>query len=150
MTTVLCWRDDCKFLKDCSVCGCSSISIDEDGRCELFADYHDDEEWQTPFWKRMLDRENKREVRVKCFGKKIEMSGEVFFIEDNSYHANITENDTGLACGNMAQLNENVDIIGKIKEAKKKYTSVMDLPIAEYDEKSRKFSYPNEESEGGE
>jgi hypothetical protein len=47
----------------------------------------------------------------------------------------------------VAQLNENVNIVGKINEAAKKCTSVMELPIAVYDEKTRKFSYPDEESE---
>lgn len=149
MTTVLCWRDDCKFLKDGSVCGCPSISIDEDGRCELFADYHDDEEWQTPFWKRMLDRENKRECRVKYFGKELETGGRIFYIESNSYYARLTDKETGLACGSMAQLNENVDIVSKITEAAKKYTSVMALPIAEYDFKTRKFTYIDGEQTDG-
>ena len=144
MTKVLCWKDECKYLTDGSVCGCAVISLDEDGECETFEDYHNDKEWQTPFWKRMLDRERNQECRVKYIGKEIETCGRIFYIESNSYYAALTDKETGLRCGDMAQLNENVDIVGKITEAAKKYTSVMELPVAEYDEKTRKFSYPEE------
>ncbi len=147
MTKVLCWKDECKYLTDGCVCGCAVISLDEDGECENFEDYHNDKEWQTPFWKRMLDRERNQECRVKYIGKEIETGGRIFYIESNSYYASLTDKETGLLCGTMAKLNENVDIVGKIKEAAKKYTSVMDLPIAVYDEKTHKFSYPDEESE---
>lgn len=150
MTRVLCWRDDCKYLSNGSECGCACISLDEDGECENFEDYHNDKEWQVPFWKRMLDRERNRECRVKYIGKEIEMGGRIFYIESNSYYAGLTDKDTGLNCGNIAQLNENVDIIGKITEAAKKYTSVMELPVAEYDNKSQKFTYPDDESEEAE
>ena len=147
MTKVLCWKDECKYLTDGSVCGCALISLDEDGECENFKDYHDDKEWQTPFWKRMWDRERKQECRVKALGKELEIGGRVFYIESNSYYASLTDKETGWICGDIARLNENDDIIGKITESAKKYTSVMELPIAEYDEKSRKFTYPDEESE---
>ena len=147
MTRVLCWRDDCKYLTDGSVCGCAVISLDEDGECESFEDYHDDEVWQTPFWKRMLALESKKECREKYLGKELEFGGRIFYIESNSYHASLTDKETGLACGSVAQLNENVDIVGKINEAAKKYTSVMELPVAVYDEKTRKFSFPSEEIE---
>ena len=95
----------------------------------------------------MLDRENKRECRVKYLGKKIETGGRIFYIESNSYYATLTDKETGLDCGTMAQLNENADIVGKITKAAKNCTSVMELPIAEYDKKTRKFSYPSGESE---
>jgi hypothetical protein len=147
MTKALCWKDECKYLTDGSVCGRAVISLDEDGECENFEDYHDDAEWQTPFWKRMFDRERNQECRVKYIGKEIETGGRIFYIEINGYYASITDKETGLKCGDMAQFDDNVDIVGKIKEAAKKYTSVMDLPIAVYDEKTRKFSYPDEESE---
>lgn len=150
MTQILCWRDDCKFLQDSSVCGCAQISIDEDGECECFTDYRETEEWQNIFWKRMLDPKLKKECRVKARGKKLEMCGRVFFIEDRGYYANITDEETGLSCGSVAQLNENVDVIGKIKEKAKEYTSVLTLPIAIYNRAKRTFSYPNEESEDGE
>ena len=40
--------------------------------------------------------------------------------------------------------------VGKIKEKAKEWSPLMDLPIALYDEKSRKYSYPDEErSENG-
>lgn len=150
MTRVLCWRDDCKFLANGSECGCACISLDKDGECENFKDYHDDKEWQTPFWKRMLDREHNKECRVEYLGKEIETGGRIFYIESNSYYASLTDKETGLNVGNLAQLNENADIIGKINEAAKKYAPVTDLPVAAYDGKTRKFTYPDEErSENG-
>ena len=150
MTKVLCWKDECKYLTDGSVCGCALISLDEDGECETFEDYHNDKEWQTPFWKRMLDRERNQECRVKALGKKIEVGGRTFFMESRGYYAHLTDAETGLICGDLARLNENDDLVDKIKKKAEEYTPVMDLPMAIYDAKTRKFSYPEEESEGGE
>lgn len=147
MTSILCWKDNCKYQGNGSVCSCAQISIDEDGECEAFKDYHDDAEWQKVFWKRMLDRDLNKECRVKYLGKEIEIGGRFFFIEDKSYYAHLTDKETGLGCGSMAHLNENVDIVGKIKEKAKEYSPVTDLPIALYDEKRQKFSYPSKESE---
>ena len=98
----------------------------------------------------MLDRERNQECRVKYLGKELEIGGRIFYIESNSYYARLTDKETGFKCGDMARLNENDNIIGRIVELAKKYKPFTDLPIAEYDEKTRKFSYPEEESEGGE
>ena len=144
MSTIYCNNSECKYLKDGMECDRAFISLDEDGECEDFEDYHDDKEWQTPFWKRMFDRENKRECRVKALGKELEVGGRTFYVDSNSYYATLTDKETGLACGNVARLNENDDIIGKISECAKKYKLVTELPIAEYDEKTHKFSYPEE------
>jgi hypothetical protein len=75
------------------------LNLDEDGECEDFEDYRNDTEWQTPFWKRMLDRERNREVRVQYKGKEFETGGRVFYIDSNSYFATLTDKETGLACG---------------------------------------------------
>lgn len=147
MTTVYCNNSECKYLKDGMECGRIMLNLDEDGECEDFEDYHDDKEWQTPFWKRMFDRERKKEVRVEYKGKELEVGGRIFYVDSNSYYATLTDKETGLACGNMSRFNEDADLIGKIAECAKKYALVTELPIAEYDEKSHKFSYPNEESE---
>ena len=147
MTNVLCWRDDCKYLTDGSECGCPCISLDEDGQCENFADYREEAEWKEVFWKRMLDRDRNQECRVKALGKKIEVGGRIFFIESRGYYANLTDAETGMICGDLARLNENDDIVGKIKKKAEEYTPVMDLPMAIYDAKTRKFSYPEEERE---
>lgn len=145
MTKVLCWRDDCKYLSVGSACGRASISIDEDGECECFADYHDDAEWQNVFWKRMRDRERNQECRCEALGKKLEMGGRVFYVEDRSYYAAITDEETGLIVGDIARLNENDDIIGKIKKEAAKWTPVLELPIALYDDENRKFIYVEDE-----
>ena len=142
MTNIWCYRDDCKHLKDGNVCGCSYIKIDADGECEDFIDYREETEWQEVFWKRMFDRDRNQEFRVKALGKKIEVGGRIFFIESRWYYANLTDAETGLTCGNLARLNENDDIVGKIKKKAEEYTPVLDLPVATYDNKTRKFSYP--------
>lgn len=150
MTRVLCWRDECKYLSDGSVCSCGCISIDENGECENFEDYRNDAEWRNVFWKRMFDKERKQECRVQALGKKLEIGGRAFFIESRSYHTTLTDEETGMACGSLAHLNENVDIIGKIAAKAMGFIPVLNLPIAVYDEKSRSFSYPGEEREGAE
>ena len=144
MTTVYCNNSDCRYLKNGMECDRAMISLDEDGECEDFEDYRDGDEWQTPFWKRMLDPERKKEVRVQYKGKEVEVGGRIFYVDSNSYFAVLTDKETGLACRTLNELNENVDLLGKIEECAKKYALVTELPIAEYDEKSRKFSYPEE------
>ena len=147
MTTVYCNNSECKYLKDGLECSRAMLSLDEDGECEDFEDYRNDTEWQKVFWKRMFDRENKRECRVAYHGKELMVGGRIFYVDSNSHYAILTDKETGFACGDIARLNENDDIIGKITEMEKKYCLVTELPIAEYDEKTRKFSYPNVESE---
>ena len=147
MTTIICWRDDCKYQKTGSECDLGCISINEDGECECFRDYHDDVEWKKAFWKRMLDRERNLECRVRYLGKELEFGGRIFYVENRSYYAHLTDKETGLLCGSIAELNENADIVGKIKEKAKDYSPVTDLPIAVHDEKNRKYIYPKEESE---
>ena len=145
MTRILCWKDDCKYQTAGSVCDCAQISIDEDGECECFRDYHDDVEWKSVFWKRMYDRKNKRECRVRSLGKKLEFGGRSFYIESNSYYAKLTDKETGLLCGDLSQINENVDVVGKIKKAAENFTPVLELPQAIYDEKTEIFIYLEEE-----
>ena len=150
MTTVYCNNSECKFLKNGVVCDRTNLSLNEDGECEIFEDYHNDPEWQTVFWKRMFDRERNIACRVEYVGKELEFGGRVFYVEDRQYYARLTDKETGLKVGTLADINENVDIVGKIKEKAKEWSPLMDLPIALYDEKSRKYSYPDEErSENG-
>ena len=142
MTNILCWRDDCKHLTDGSVCGCDCISIDEDGECENFADYHEEAEWREVFWKRMLDRERNQECRVKALGKKHEICGRTFFTENIGVFASVTDAETGLIVGDLDRLDEN--LVENVKQKAGEWSPITDLPVATYDNKTRKFSYPEE------
>lgn len=142
---VMCWTDECKFALN-GYCSLNELTIDEDGECGCFESYFDSPEWNTPFWKRMIDRDNNRICRVQFCGKEIEVKGRKFFVEDRSAFASVTDAKTGLRCSNLNELEDRID---KIIEIGDKVEPLLEsLPIAKYDEKTRKFTYESEK--GGE
>ncbi len=136
---VYCCKDDCKYIKD-NFCESEIICINDDGNCDDFESYLEEKEWQTPYWKRMLDKDNNKVCRVQYRGKKFEINGRTFFVDYKSDYAIVTDFLTGLSCGEVCRLdNKRVDAI--IHAAQKVEPPLEDLPIAIYDEKTRKFSY---------
>lgn len=135
MSTVYCYSEDCKYFLH-GVCGRDSIDLDYDNQCEDYESYLDDEEWQKPYWKRMLDRETKQVYRSLYHGKEIEIQGLKFFIDVNGDYANATEATTGLSVGHRCDIENRID---KIKEfiSKTDLPPLESLPIGKYDEKTR-------------
>ena len=109
MVDVFCDDTNCRWYQE-GCCGRCVINIC-DGECEDFEDYHDDIEWQTPYWKRMGSVG--KQYKVKFFGKKIERDGIVFFVDTNSEYATCTEEASGLSAGCLCDLNE--ELVEKIK-----------------------------------
>jgi|GEM_PF-1697510 len=140
---IFCRVDDCRY-QETGFCKRGNISINEDFECEEYESYLDTEEWQKPFWKRMLDKEHSRICRVKYYGKEIEIEGRKFFVESKNDYAFITDAATGYACGKRAFVEERIDKI--IEAANKVEVPLSELPIAVYDEVERVFTY---EAEGG-
>lgn len=140
---IFCRVEDCRYM-ECGFCKRGDISIGEDFECEDYESYLDTEEWQKPFWKRMLDKDNHRICRVRYYGKEIEIKGRKFFVESKSEYAYITDATTGYSCGKRAYVDGNIDRI--IERANEVKASLQELPIATYDEKTRTFTY---EKKGG-
>lgn len=135
---IFCRVDDCTYQEN-GDCKREYISLSEDGECECCKSYLDTDEWKKPFYKRMMDKENKCVCRVMYYGKEIEICGRVFFVESRSEYAYLTDAITGMGIGTAEFVRENFD---KIIEAEKKVgVPLGDLPIAEYDEVSRTFEY---------
>ena len=129
-------------------CNRGAISLDLDNECEDFESYLDDEEWKSPYWKRMIDHETKQVFRVLYHGKKIEMDGVNFFVGSNSDYAIATEETTGLSCGQICDIESR---IGTIIEKMPGFNLRLleELPVGVYDEKTRrvkpiKDAEPNE------
>lgn len=140
--TVSCWREDCTYCRD-GYCLQEYLTIDEYGECTDFERVYDTDEWQKPFWKRMLDKDNNRVCRVKYFGKEVEIEGVKFFVESRSAFANATEETTGFSAGGISDV---PGIIEKIKELLPQAVPALDkLPIATYNEITRKFTYEEKE-----
>lgn len=135
---VLCEAYDCRY-NSVGKCCCGVIGINEDCECEEYESYLDMEEWRKPFWKRMKDDDNNCICRVRYYGKEIEVKGRKFFIESKSVFANTTDAITGFGCGQRVAIAERIDKI--IEMANKVDTPLSELPIATFDEKTRKFSY---------
>lgn len=143
---IFCRVDDCRWLDD-GFCKRGDISIGEDFECEDYESYLDTQEWKKPFYKRMLDNDNNRKCRVQYYGKEIEIKGRKFFVESRSNYALLTDAITGMSCGTIAFAKDN---IAKIDEAARRIDISLDeLPIATYNEFSRKFTY-EQELKGGE
>lgn len=100
MVDVFCDDTSCRWYQE-GCCGRGVINIC-DGECEDFEDYHDDIEWQTPYWKRMGSVG--KQYKVKFFGKKIERDGIAFFVDTNSEYATCTEEASGLNAGKLCDL----------------------------------------------
>lgn len=135
---VLCETTDCRY-NSVGMCVAGVIIINDGCECEQYESYRDTEEWSKPFWKRMLDRDNNCTCRVQYYGKEIEIGGRQFFIESKGEYAHTTDALTGFGCGNRAFVRERIDKI--IEMANKVDTPLSELPIATFDEKTRKFSY---------
>lgn len=142
--SVGCWNENCKYHEH-GWCKSEHIVIGEDRDCETFEDYHEEAEWQTPFWKRIIDRDTKKIGRVKFFGKEIEVHGRIFFVESKSDYATVTDKETGLLCGEFYKLDEKR--VETINEKAELWGSVETLPIAQRDSKTGKLTF---ESEGEE
>ena len=144
MSTVYCWQEECASCEG-GICTKEIISLDDEGCCESFEDCYDQERWQTPYWKRLYDRKNKRVCRVLYHGLKFEVQSRTFFVDTKSAYANATDEITGMSAGPRCYLDERV---GKIIESGKNVTPILEeLPIATFDEETRTFTY-EEDNEG--
>ena len=135
---IFCRVNDCRYIED-GFCRRGDISISEDFECEDYESYLDTEEWKKPFWKRMKDHNNNCDCRVMYYGKEIEIKGRKFFAESKSEYAYITDAITGYGCGKLAFAKDMIDKI--IEKANEVEIPLEELPIATYDERTRKFSY---------
>lgn len=138
---VNCWNDECKYFQR-GYCSLHTLTIDEDGECDSFENYRDALEWQKPFWKRMIDRDNNRICRVQYRGKEFEVKGRKFFVESNGDFADVTDAKTGLLCGQFQHIENRIDKIIEMGDVVEPLLE--SLPIATYDDKTRKFTYENE------
>lgn len=140
---IFCRVDDCVYMEN-GFCKRGDISISEDLECEDYESYLDTEEWKKPFWKRMLDKDNNIACRVRYYGKELEIEGRTFFVECRSDYTLLTDAITGMSCGILAYVKDN---IARIDEATRRVEVPLDeLPVATYDEISRTFTY---ETKGG-
>lgn len=140
---VACWQVDCAYNEN-GWCIAKTISVDEDGQCEKYKCYLDLPTWKTPFWKRMLDKDNNCLCCVQYYGKEIEIEGRKFFAESRSEYADLTDEITGMRSGTIAFIEDNFDKV--IEAANKVDVPLSELPIAIYDEVKRVFTY---ETKGG-
>lgn len=144
MTDVLCNADDCKY-NSTGRCQAGAILLDEYFKCQEYESYLDTEEWQKPFYKRMLDntdKKNKKICRVLCYGKEINIKGRRFYVECKSEYATATDGETGYSCGELHFAKGNIDKI--IQRTGEVETPLEELPIAVYDKETRRFIYDNE------
>lgn len=143
---IFCRVDDCRYIEH-GLCQRGDISIGEDLECEDYESYLETEEWKKPFWKRMKDDDNNCICRVKYHGKPVDINGRIFFAENKSEYAHLTDEITGIHAGSKAFIKDNFD---KLLEAASKIdTPLHELPIATYDEQKRVFNYEQEEGVQG-
>lgn len=149
---VSCWNTECKYIEN-GYCSLNFLTINEDGECDDYESCYDSAEWQVPFWKRCIDKENNRIIRVQAKGKEIDIYGRKFFVESNSAFATTTDKITGMGAANAQYLLDrfvNKEAMEeKFNEMTKDLPPLETLPVAAYDEKTRKFIYEDEVSDNG-
>jgi hypothetical protein len=138
---VFCNRYDCQYQNEGECCA-EIISIDEDGECEDYESYLDQKEWQTPYWKRMIDRNKNQMCRVKWYGQEFEFNGRKFYVDEKGDYVLVTDGATGMSVGQRRCLEERIEKI--IEFAPTIEPPLEGLPIATYDQKTRTFTYESE------
>jgi hypothetical protein len=138
---VWCDCQECKYNEEGQCIG-EVICLDQDGECEDFESYLEEKEWQTPYWKRMLDRDNNRVCRVQYYGNEFEVKGRKFYVDFKGEYSSVTDGETGLACGRKSEIESRIDKISKAAQSVK--PRLEELPIATYNDKTRKFTYESE------
>jgi len=120
------------------------VEIDDDNTCSTFEDYTQDKAYQDKYYIaiKMFDGKAARALKK---GKKIIINGVNFFTDcppladDSSTY--ITHELSGLACGTIEHIKKHWDYF---KENQANLQDVATLPLAEYDEKQRKYVYKKE------
>ena len=137
------WCDsyECKYCEE-GKCEAEVICIDEDNECRDFESYLEEKEWRTPFWKRMLDRDNNRVCRVRYYGKEFEVKDRKFYVESKSEYATVTDGETGVSVGEKCEIQKRIDKIIKLTLTIE--PKLEDLPIATYNDETRKFTFKSE------
>ena len=137
------WCDcyDCMFNRE-GQCGSEVLYLDEDHDCRDYESYRENEKWQTPYWKRLLDKNNNRVCRVKYYGNEFEVKGRKFYVDYKGEYASVTDGETGMHCGVRCELEKRIDRI--IELAPTIEPRLEDLPIATYDSNTRTFTYESE------
>lgn len=138
MPSVWCYNEECKYLKD-NECMADMIELDEYGACGTFENYKDDKEYKAEYFI-AVNTKDKRHGRAAKRGKKITINGIEFFTDspplegENAIY--ITHARTGLACGTVELVKKHWEQFIKAQE---KVADINTLPLAEYDEKTRKY-----------
>lgn len=144
MTRVYCTNVECLHNDGC-MCSLDTISVGDDYGfgCDDYEDYLDKPEYQTEFFIRVKAVDGKEAKAFRC-GKKIEYCGYVFYTTDNEKTTDITvtEERTGMGCGYFERLKD-PKWFKRFEEACKKISDVEDLPLTEYNSKTRKYEYVN-------
>ncbi len=138
MPSVWCYNEECKYLKS-NECMADMIELDEYDACSTFENYKDDKEYKAEYFI-AVNTKDKRRGRAAKRGKKITINGIEFFTDspplegENAIY--ITHARTGLACGTVELVKKHWEQFIKAQE---KVADINTLPLAEYDEKSRKY-----------
>lgn len=137
------WCDcyECRYCEE-GQCQAEVVYLDEMRECREFESYFDEKEWQTPFWKRLLDKNNNRIFRVRYYGKEFEVKGRKFYVENKSNYASVTDGETGLSCGSKFEIEKRINQIIKIAPTVEPHLE--EIPVATYDDKTRTFTYESE------
>lgn len=138
MPSVWCYNEECKYLKD-NECMADMIELDEYGACGTFENYKDDKEYKAEYFI-AVNTKDKRHGRAAKRGKKITINGNEFFTDSPTLEGEnaiyITHARTGLACGTVELVKKHWEQFIKAQE---KVADINTLPLAEYDEKTRKY-----------
>ena len=143
MPKIWCYMENCKYL-NCNECTASMVEIDEDNTCATFEDYTQDAAYQSEYYIAVKACDGKV-ARALRKGKKITINEVDFFTDsppladDSSTY--LTHGRSGFACSTVEFIKNHWEQFTKSQA----YTQDVNiLPLAEYDEKQRKYVYKKE------
>lgn len=137
MTTINCNLNDCIYCEK-SICTKDKVSFFNE--CNDYDNYKNSFDYQDEYWMRI----GNINARTHKRGRKIIINGIDFYTSDdmreNELNIYVTDARTGIGCGNVKALKKNFE---KYKGDIKKYSDVVDLPIAKYDYHKCKYILPD-------
>ncbi len=138
MPEIWCYTADCRYCKN-DRCTAEMVEIDDEGACDTFESFLTTEEYNHSYYI-AVRTESKEPAKAVKKGRLVEINEIMFFTESPPLapesETYITHARTGLTCGTVAFIKANFD---KFMKAQESVANIETLPLAEWDEKKRKF-----------
>lgn len=150
-TDIYCFNEQCRFHDRFDRCRAESVVIYA-GECDTFEDYMDTAEYSEKYYICVaIENGGRKKVQAKAVkhGKRLEINNHVFYTDSppdlDEHRIYLTHGRTGRSCGTVAYIKDRFEDFLRIEE-KTRYKDVSSLPLAEFDDKERRYFLVDEQA----